>query len=221
MSFNWEYFFETLPVVVSKLDVTLGLTLVSAVFSLILGLIFAVISYYKVPVLSQLLKIWSSFMRGTPAIAQLFFFYYGLATVSSFILNMSPLVAVAVIMSLHMSCFMGESMRAALISVEEGQREAAKAFGMTGLQMTFRVVLPQAVRVAFPPLFNDLISLFKLSSLAYLVGIRDVMGAAKIEANNTYLFFECYACVIVIYWAITLVLTAIQKILEKRCNDAY
>lgn len=221
MKFNWEYFLQTLPAVASKLDVTLSLTVASAFFSLVLGLVFAIIGFYRVPVLSQLLKVWSSFMRGTPAIAQLFFFYYGLANVSSVVLNMSPIVAVAVIMSLHMSCFMGESMRAALISVDEGQRDAAKAFGMTGWQMTMRVVLPQAVRVAFPPLFNDLISLFKLSSLAYLVGIRDVMGAAKIEANNTYQFFECYACVIVVYWAISLVLTAIQKVLEKRCNEAY
>ena len=220
MKFNWEYFFQTLPEVASKLDVTLGLTLAAAFFSLLLGIVFALIAYYKVPVLSQLLKVWSSFMRGTPAIAQLFFFYYGLANVSSVILQMSPLVAVAVIMSLHMSCFMGESIRAALISVDDGQRDAAKAFGMTGFQMTVRVVLPQAIRVA-PPLFNDLISLFKLSSLAYLVGLRDVMGAAKIEANNTYQFFECYACVIVVYWAISLVLMGIQKILEKRCSEAY
>lgn len=221
MNFNWEYFFQTLPEVASKLDVTLGLTLAAAVFSLLIGIVFALIAYYKVPVLSQLLKVWSSFMRGTPAIAQLFFFYYGLANVSSVILKMSPLVAVAVIMSLHMSCFMGESIRAALISVDDGQRDAAKAFGMTGFQMTVRVVLPQAIRVALPPLFNDLISLFKLSSLAYLVGLRDVMGAAKIEANNTYQFFECYACVIVVYWAISLVLMGIQKILEKRCSEAY
>jgi len=221
VKFNWEYFFQTLPEVASKLDVTLGLTLAAAFFSLLLGIVFALIAYYKVPVLSQLLKVWSSFMRGTPAIAQLFFFYYGLANVSSVILQMSPLVAVAVIMSLHMSCFMGESIRAALISVDDGQRDAAKAFGMTGFQMTVRVVLPQAIRVALPPLFNDLISLFKLSSLAYLVGLRDVMGAAKIEANNTYQFFECYACVIVVYWAISLVLMGIQKILEKRCSEAY
>lgn len=221
MKFNWEYFFQTLPEVASKLDVTLGLTLAAAFFSLLLGIVFALIAYYKVPVLSQLLKVWSSFMRGTPAISQLFFFYYGLANVSSVILQMSPLVAVAVIMSLHMSCFMGESIRAALISVDDGQRDAAKAFGMTGFQMTVRVVLPQAIRVALPPLFNDLISLFKLSSLAYLVGLRDVMGAAKIEANNTYQFFECYACVIVVYWAISLVLMGIQKILEKRCSEAY
>ena len=75
MKFDWEYFLETLPYVASKLDVTLTLTIISAAFSLIIGLVFALISYYKVPVVSQLLKVWISFIRGTPAAAQLFFFY--------------------------------------------------------------------------------------------------------------------------------------------------
>lgn len=95
------------------------------------------------------------------------------------------------------------------------------SLGMTGWQMTSRIVVPQAFRVALPPLFNDLINLFKMSSLAFLVGVRDVMGTAKIEGANTFQFFECYACVMLIYWVITLILTFIQKVLEKRCNAIY
>jgi len=221
MAFDWGYFFETLPMVASKLTVTLSLTLIAALFSLLLGIVFALIAYYRVRGLSQILKVWVSFVRGTPAVAQLFFFYYGLANISSVILAMDPIVAVAVIMSLNMSAFVSESVRAALISVDEGQREAAMSLGISPFWMTVRIVIPQAVRVALPPLFNDLINLFKLSSLAFLVGVRDVMGAAKIEAANTFHFFECYACVMLIYWLITLVFTYVQKRLEKRCNAAY
>lgn len=221
MKFDWNYFFQTLPYIASKLDVTLTLTLISSVFSLVIGMVFAIISYYRVKGVSQILKIWTSFVRGTPVAAQLFFFYYGLANLSSLILNMSPTVAVAVIMSLNMGAFVSESIRGALISVDEGQREAAMAFGMTGFQMTVRIIIPQAIRVALPPLFNDLINLFKMSSLAFLVGVRDVMGAAKIEGASTFQFFECYACVMLIYWIITLILTAFQKGLEKRCNAIF
>ena len=221
MKFNWEYFFQTLPYVASKLNITLSLTIISAIFSLIIGMIFALISYYKVVGLSQLLKVWVSFIRGTPVATQLFFFYYGLANLSSWILNMSPTVAVAVIMSLNMGAFVSETIRGSLISVDEGQREAAMSLGMSGWQMTSRIVIPQAIRVALPPLFNDLINLFKMSSLAFLVGVRDVMGAAKIEGANTFQFFECYACVMLIYWVITLILTAFQKVLEKRCDSIY
>lgn len=132
MKFNWSYFFQTLPYIAGKLNVTLTLTIISAVFSLVIGMVFAIISYYKVKGVSQVLKIWISFVRGTPVAAQLFFFYYGLANLSSLILNMSPTVAVAVIMSLNMGAFVSESIRGALISVDEGQREVAMAFGMTG-----------------------------------------------------------------------------------------
>ena len=221
MKFNWEYFFQTLPYVASKLNITLSLTIISAIFSLIIGMVFALISYYKVVGLSQLLKVWVSFIRGTPVATQLFFFYYGLANLSSWILYMSPTVAVAVIMSLNMGAFVSETIRGSLISVDEGQREAAMSLGMSGWQMTSRIVIPQAIRVALPPLFNDLINLFKMSSLAFLVGVRDVMGAAKIEGANTFQFFECYACVMLIYWVITLILTAFQKVLEKRCDSIY
>ena len=105
MKFNWSYFFQTLPYNAGKLNVTLTLTIISAVFSLGIGMVFAIISYYKVKGVSQVLKIWISFVRGTPVAAQLFFFYYGLANLSSLILNMSPTVAVAVIMSLNMGAF--------------------------------------------------------------------------------------------------------------------
>ncbi len=221
MKFSWNYFIETFPVIASKLPVTLSLTLISAGFSLVIGTVMALINYYKVPGLTQFLKAWSSFIRGTPAVTQMFFFYYGLATVSAIILNMSPVVAVAIVMSLNMSAFVAESVRAALISVDEGQKEAALSLGMSNFQMVTRIIIPQAVRVALPPLFNDMINLFKMSSLAFLVGIRDVMGASRIESAASFRFFECYAIVMVIYWLFTIVLTFLQKRLEKRCNAIY
>ncbi|MDO4266103.1 MAG: amino acid ABC transporter permease [Eubacteriales bacterium] len=221
MKFDVAYFLEILPMIAEKLNITLSLTVISTVFSLIIGVVFALVAYYKVPVLSQVLKVWISFMRGTPALTQLFFFYYGLARISELILNMPPIVAVAVVMSLNMGAFMSESIRAAIMSVDIGQHEAALSLGMSGFQLTTRIVLPQAVRVALPPLFNDLINLFKMSSLAYLIGLRDVMGAAKIEASSSFKFFECYAAVMLIYWIITMLMTAGQKQLEKRCNAAY
>ena len=221
MKFSVEYFLEILPLIASKLNITLSLTVIGAMFSLIIGMIFALISYYQVKGISQVLKVWISFMRGTPVAAQLFFFFFVLANISSVILNMSPTVAVAFIMSMNMGAFVSESIRGALLSVDEGQKEAAMSLGMSGFQMTTRIVLPQAIRVALPPLFNDLINLFKMSSLAFLVGVRDVMGEAKIQGTNTFHFFESYACVMLIYWIITLIMTAGQKYLEKRCNAIY
>ncbi len=221
MKFDVAYFLETLPLVAAQLNITLALTAVAAVFSLLLGLIFALISYYKIPVLSQILKVWIAFMRSTPALVQLLFFYYGLARVSQLILNMNPIVAVAVVMSLNMGSFMSESIRAALLSVDVGQHEAAMSLGMNNFQIITRIVIPQAVRVAVPPLFNDLVNLFKMTSMAYLIGLQDVMGAAKIQMSISFKFFECYSCVMIVYLAVGVVLTVIQKLIERRYAAAY
>lgn len=221
MKFDVAYFLQTLPLVASQLHITLALTGIATVFSLLLGLLFALIAYYRVPLLSQLLKVWVAFMRSTPALVQLLFFYYGLARVSELILEMDPVVAVAVVMSLNMGAFMSESIRAALMSVDVGQHEAALSLGMSGFQLTTRIVIPQAFRVAVPPLFNDLVNLFKMTSLAYLIGLQDVMGAAKIQMAISFKFFECYACVMVVYLAVGVVLTIIQKQIEKRFSTAY
>ncbi len=221
MLFSWDYFLEAFPKVLKGLPTTLGLTLIAAVFSLLLGTLLALLNYYKVPVAVQILKVWSSFIRGTPNVTQIFFFYYGLARISKLILNMSPVVATGVVMSLSMSAFMAESIRGALLSVDEGQREAAMSLGMTGFQMTTRIVIPQAVRVALPTLFNDMINLFKMSSLAFTIGIRDVMGNARIESAASFRFFETYAIVMIIYWVFSLLMGMVQKKLEERTNSIY
>jgi putative amino-acid transport system permease protein len=221
MLFSWDYFLEAFPKVLKGLPTTLGLTLIAAVFSLLLGTLLALLNYYKVPVAVQILKVWSSFIRGTPNVTQIFFFYYGLARISKLILNMSPVVATGVVMSLSMSAFMAESIRGALMSVDEGQREAAMSLGMTGFQMTTRIVIPQAVRVALPTLFNDMINLFKMSSLAFTIGIRDVMGNARIESSASFRFFETYAIVMIIYWVFSLLMGMVQKKLEERTNSIY
>ena len=143
------------------------------------------------------------------------------ALYSAFVRNMTPLIAVAVVMSLNMGAFMSESIRGALLSVDEGQKEAAYSLGMTNFQLVTRIVIPQAVRIALPPLFNDVINLIKMTSLAFMLGVPDVMGAAKIEGARTFRYFEIYAAVMLIYWVIIFVLGILHKLLEKKCASMY
>ena len=164
--FKVSYFLEVLPIIASKVNITFELTVAATIFALIVGVIIAIIGYYKIPVLYQLTRVYVSIMRGTPVVAQLYFFYYGIALYSAFVRNMTPLIAVAVVMSFNMGAFMSESIRGALLSVDEGQKEAAYSLGMTNFQLVTRIVIPQAVRVALPPLFNDIINLIKMTSLA-------------------------------------------------------
>ena len=204
--FKVSYFMEVLPVIASKVNVTFELTIAATIFALLVGVVIAVIGYYKVPVLSQLTRVYVSVMRGTPVVAQLYFFYYGIALYSNFV---------------NMGAFMSESIRGALLSVDEGQKEAAYSLGMTNLQLVVRIIIPQAVRIALPPLFNDVINLIKMTSLAFMIGVPDIMGAAKIEGAKTFRYFEIYAAVMLIYWIIVFILGIVHKFLEKKCASMY
>ena len=216
--FKVSYFLEVLPIIASKVNITFELTVAATIFALIVGVIIAIIGYYKIPVLT---RGYVSIMRGTPVVAQLYFFYYGIALYSAFVRNMTPLIAVAVVMSFNMGAFMSESIRGALLSVDEGQKEAAYSLGMTNFQLVTRIVIPQAVRVALPPLFNDIINLIKMTSLAFMLGVPDIMGAAKIEGARTFRYFEIYAAVMLVYWLIIFVLGILHKLLEKKCANMY
>jgi putative amino-acid transport system permease protein len=219
--FKVSYFFEILPVIAKRVNVTFELTIVATIFALLIGVIVAIISYYKVAGLYQLTRVYVSLMRGTPIVAQLYFFYYGIALYSAIVRNMAPLMAVSVVMSFNMGAFMSESIRGALLSVDEGQKEAAYSLGMTNFQLVTRIIIPQAIRVALPPLFNDIINLIKMTSLAFMLGVPDVMGAAKIEGARTFRYFEIYAAVMVIYWVIIFVLGLLHKAIEKKCASMY
>lgn len=221
MRFRVDYFFEILPKIARKLNVTLELTLTAAACALIIGLVIAVIAYYRIRILYPITRAYVFFIRGTPIVAQLYFFYFGLAIYSTVIKEMAPLTAVAVVMSLNVGAFMSESIRGAFLSVDEGQKEAAYSLGMSNLQLAVRIIIPQAVRVALPPLFNDVINLVKLSSLAFVLGVPDIMGAAKIEGAHTFRYFEIYAAVMVIYLLIISLFSLGHKYLEKRCTGMY
>lgn len=221
MDFNWQYIWELFPILAKGVGVTIQISAIAAFFSLLNGLIIALISYYRIKILYPIARVYVFIIRGTPVVAQLYFFYFGLAIYSVFVRQMPPLVATAIVMSLNTSAFMSESMRAALMSVDNGQKEAAYSLGMTNFQLTHRIVIPQAVRIALPPLFNDIINLVKMSSLAFMLGVPDIMGVAKTEGARTYRYFEIYAVAMVIYLIIIAALNLIQKAIENKSKKAY
>ena len=219
--FKISYFLEVLPVIARRVNVTFELTMISTLFALLVGVVVAIIAYYRVPVLYQASRVYVSIMRGTPIVAQLYFFYFGIALYSTIVRDMTPLMAVSVVLSLNVGAFMSESIRGALLSVDEGQKEAAYSLGMTNLQLVTRIIIPQAVRVALPPLFNDVINLIKMTSLAFMLGVPDIMGAAKIEGAKTFRYFEIYAAVMLVYWVVIFILGLLHKWLEKKCASMY
>jgi putative amino-acid transport system permease protein len=116
---------------------------------------------------------------------------------------------------------MAESIRAAIIGVDRSQWDAAKSIGMTTTQMLQRIILPQAARVAAPTLVNYFIDIIKSTSLAFTLGVTELMGAAQKEAAGSFLYFEAFILVACIYWIIVEALSYLQQAIERHLNRAY
>ncbi len=171
--------------------------------------------------LSQLSTLYISFMRGTPLLVQLFLSYYGIPVMLNipnykfgweFSVNDIPsMLFVFVAFSLNEAAYMAESIRAAILSVDRKDVEAAWSIGMTGGQTMRRVILPQAMIVAIP-------NLLKSTSLAFTIGVMDMMGKAKVVAGNNMRYFEVYIGLALLYWPMCIIIEFIVHKLEKRFN---
>lgn len=159
---------DSLPkIILPGLTVTIPLTLISFALALVIAVVTALIRFAHVPVLEQIVRFYVWFIRGTPVLVQLFVVFYGLPSVGILI---DPFPAAVLCFSINEGAYCSESIRAALESVPSGQMEAGYCVGMTYLQTMRRIVLPQAMRTAFPPLFNSLIALVKDTSLRFRQG---------------------------------------------------
>lgn len=215
MNFDLEFVLELIPIMLKYSLVTLKLSFLAIALGFSLAFIIAIIVYAKLPVLSQIFKLYISFFRGTPLMAQLFCFYFGvLPLFKNLVLKVSSFQAALIILSLASSAYMAESLRAAISAVHHGQIEAAKSIGMTYMQYMLRIVLPQAIKVAIPTLFNSFINIIKNTSLVFAIGVKEMMATAQLEGASGYRYLEAYVCVLFIYWGITSTLSYFQKHLE-------
>ncbi len=218
---DWSYLGQLTPILIKYLPVTLGLTLVATVLSLALGLALALIKVFKLPIANQLATLYISFFRGTPLLVQLFLIYYGLPQIFPAMKAMTAYSAAILGLSLHFSAYMAESMRGAIKSVPSHQTEAALSIGMTLSQAMRRIILPQAGRAAVPALMNNFIDLLKSTSLAFTLGVTEIMAKAQQEASSSFNFFESFLAVALMYWLMVSALSWGQHHIEKRLNRGF
>ncbi len=218
---NVEYMLGLVPVLLGYLPLTLQLAGVGMVLALILACLFAVVRVLRIPVLNQLTIVFISFFRGTPLLVQLFLFYYGLPQLVSALTVIDGVTATIMGLTMHFSAYMAESIRAAIVGVDRSQTEAALSIGMTNGQLMRRIVLPQATRVALPTLMNYFIDMIKATSLAFTLGVTELMGATQKEAAGSFLYFEAFIVAAIMYWIVVEMLSKLQHYLEIRLNRAY
>ncbi|MFL6556069.1 MAG: amino acid ABC transporter permease [Bacillus sp. (in: firmicutes)] len=213
---------EFIPTLVHYLGVTLQILAVSIFLGLNLGVAAAIPRLFKIPLLNQLVILYVSFIRGTPIIIQLFLVFYGLpAVLMIFNIDISKLEAIYfVIITYAISNGSGfaEIFRGAFRAVDYGQTEAAYSVGMTARQNFFRIVFPQAIRIAFPNMANSVIGSLKDTSLAFTIGVMDMVGRGDTLIASTAHALEVYISLSIIYYAVVLLFEKIFSKLEKYFN---
>lgn len=197
------------------LTMTIPLTAISFFFALIIALIVAMIQFAHVRVLRQVARFYVWVIRGTPLLVQLFVVFYGMPNIGILI---DPFPAAVIVFSINEGAYMAEIIRAALESVPVGQMEAGRCVGMTYLQTMRRIILPQAMRTAFPSLSNSLISMIKDTSLAANITVTEMFMATQRIVARTYEPLALYIEVGLIYLMFCTVLTKLQSVGEKRLN---
>ena len=197
------------------LTMTIPLTAIAFTFAMIIAVAAAMVQYAKIPVLTQLCRFYIWIFRGTPLLVQLFVVFYGLPDLG---IRMDPFPAAVLVFSLNEGAYCAETVRAALEAVPEGQMEAGYCAGMSYMQTMRRIILPQAMRTAFPPLSNSLIAMVKDTSLAANITVAEMFMATQRIVARTYEPLALYCEVGLIYLLFSTVLTKLQRMGEKKLD---
>lgn len=219
--FSWTRFFENIPKILPYLSVTFKIVFFATLFGVLLGLVIAVIRINKIPVLNQVIRIYVSFMRGTPMLVQMMVVYYGLPFLIQGLFNldinrMDKIIFVYITFALNQGAFLSEIFRSAILSVPAGQSEAGYSVGLTRLQTFVSIVLPQATRVAIPGFGSDFLGLFQNTSLAFLIGVVDIMGRAKTIGTATKHVIEAYVFIAILFTCISMIMQLVFYATDKK-----
>lgn len=197
------------------LKVTIPLTVISFSIALVIATAMAMVQFANIKGLRQIARFYIWIFRGTPLLVQLFVVFYGLPRAGILI---DPFPAAVLVFSLNEGAYSAETMRAALEAVPAGQLEAGYCVGMSYLQIMRRIILPQAMRTAFPPLSNSLIAMVKDTSLAANITVTEMFMVTQRFVARTHEPLALYIEVGLIYLLFSTVLTKLQGIGEKKLS---
>lgn len=224
---RWGIFFllerliENIPILLRYLPVTFEIVLIATTAGVVLAIFLAAARIYQIPVAKWISRIFVSFILGTPILVQMFIIYYGLPLVLWNVFGIDingwdKLIFVLITYALNQSAFLAEIFRSAILSVPVGQTEAGYSVGLTGVQTFMRIVLPQAFRVAIPSFSVNLVGLFQDTSLAFMIGIIDIMGKAKLLQTSTQHVLECYIIIAVVFVCISVAIRLVFRALDQK-----
>ncbi|WP_322180371.1 amino acid ABC transporter permease [Neglectibacter caecimuris] len=212
----WEILLDSFwKILLPGLVTTIPLTVIAFSIAMVIAVCMALVQFANVKVLKQLARFYIWIFRGTPLLVQLFVVFYGFPSVG---LLIDPFPAAVLVFSLNEGAYCAEIVRAALEAVPQGQLEAGYCTGMSYIQTMRRIILPQAMRTAFPSLANSVIAMVKDTSLAANITVTEMFMATQRIVSRTYEPLALYIEVGLIYLLFSTVLTKLQAWGEKKLS---
>lgn len=225
MNWNWQAIITYFPELLKASATTVELVVLSSAIGLVLGLILALLRLSKNPLVQVFPFLYIFFFRGTPLLVQIYLIYYGLGQFKSIqesilwkpVLSQAYWCAI-IAFTLNTAAYVAEIIRGAIQAVPKGELEAADALGMSGTQKFTRITLPRAFGIMLPAYSSEVIFMLKGSALASAITVVDLIYTSKLIIAKTYLTFEIYFAVGVIYLLISWVILGLFRLLDNKLN---
>lgn len=208
-------YWDIIKFIPDGLLVTFQVTLMAIVCATIIGLFTGLGQISRNGVINKIATIYVELIRGIPLLVQLFYIYFALGK----FFHLDGIAAAVIAMTVCYGAYMGEIFRAGIQSIPKGQMEAAIALGMTRAQALRLVILPQTMKVVLPAIGNEFIALLKDSSLVSALAISDLFRRGREFASRSFLYFESYTIIALVYLVLTLFLSRLVAVMEERLKQ--
>ena len=215
MSF-FELLSQSLPLLMQGLALTLELAAVSLAIAMVLGIVASLMGMSNNPVFRAINKAFVAIIRGTPLLVQGFFIYFGITGVLG--IRMSAFTAGVIALSLNAGGYMSEIFRGGIQAVDPGQTEAARSLGLSKSQTTWRIVIPQAVRICIPSVVNQWCITIKDTSIISVLGFAELTKIGQQIIARTFRSFEVWIMVGILYFIVIYLLTVLARIVERKVS---
>ena len=214
MEFDFALVTQCLPLLIKGAGLTLQITALAVGIGLVLGLILGMAQLSRHWILHMPAKIYVDFIRGTPLLIQVFIIYFALPNILG--TRIDPFVAAVTACSMNSGAYIAEIFRGGIQSISQGQMRAGLSLGMTYGQTMRYIILPQAFKRIIPPLGNEFIAMLKDSSLVSVIGFEELTRSGQLVIAETYATIEIWTCVALIYLILTLSISQLVRLLERR-----
>ncbi|MED4238922.1 amino acid ABC transporter permease [Priestia megaterium] len=214
MNLDFSQIVPSMPYILKGIGVTIQIVLASAILGFVLGVILSLCKISRNKPLQWFADAYTSVFRGTPLVLQLLLIYFGLPQLLGF--DIAPFPAAVAAFGLNSAAYISEIIRAGILAVDKGQREAALALGIPYRRMMGQIILPQALKNILPALMNEFITLTKESAIVTVIGALDIMRRAYIVGGEKFAYLEPLIFAGLIYYAMVMGLTLLGKAVERR-----